>query len=251
MSKIVIFTDLHYGEDISGKNREGINTFGDTFHLLEELKADIDEINPEVIINLWDLVFGSTKERKLVWYKYLKNNFLNSVSQPVYHMLGNHEFFIANVEEIEKILWKMERITFEVWNTKHIILDIALSENKLFEVPQDTVSWLQHELVSENEVIIYCHFPITEEKENVSYVFWEDGHRAFLENSKELRDLIRWTNCKYWISGHTHFEYWTEIDGIKHITLPSFAENNNGKPNWQYAVFDTQTMSFDIKRISF
>ncbi|MDA9129054.1 hypothetical protein N9J72_01085 [Candidatus Gracilibacteria bacterium] len=40
-----------------------------------------------------------------------------------------------------------------------------------------------------------------------------------------------------------------EIDGIQHITIPSFSEDNNGKPNAEYAVFDTETMSLKIKSL--
>ena len=251
MSKVVIFTDLHYGEDISGKNREWVNTHWNTYHLLEKFKVDVGTIEPEIIINLWDLVFGSTREKKLTEYRFLKDNFLDSFSQQIYHMFWNHEFFIANVDEIQEILWNMWRKSFVSGDIKHIILDIALSENKLFEVSKETISWLKKELVSENKIVIYCHFPITEEENNISYVFWENGHRAFLENSKELRKIIKWTNCKFWISGHTHFEYRTLIDDIQHVTLPSFSEDHNGLPNWKYAILNTETMSLDVKRISF
>ena len=249
MSKIVIFTDLHYGEDISGKQKEGINTYGSTAHLLEELQKDIREISPECIINLWDLVFGSTKEKKLEWYQEIKKKFLDILPVNIFHMLWNHEFFIATKEEVEEIIWDMQRRAFIGWNTKHIMLDIALSENNLFELPSESIEWLERELEFYGDVIVYCHFPITEEQENVSYVFGEHRHRAFLENSAKIRELIKWTNCKYWISGHTHFHYQTEIDRIQHVTLPSFSEDNNGKPNSQYAIFDTDTLSLEIKTI--
>lgn len=249
MSKIVIFTDLHYGEDIRGKQKDGINTHGATDHLLEELCGNINQMSLECVINLWDLAYGSTRETKLACYRDVKTNFLDLLLPRVIHMLWNHEFFIATKEEVQEILWNMNRESFIVWKSKHIILDIALSKNRLFEISRDTIAWLRRELEFDGEIIIYCHFPITEDKENVSYVFGQNGHKAFLENSKEIKDLLKGSNCKYWISGHTHFLYETEIDGIQHVTLPSFSEDNVGKPNAQYAVFDTETMILEIKHI--
>ena len=250
MSKIVIFTDLHYWENIKGKARPGINTHWNTDDLIEELREDIIELSPDAVINLWDLVFWTTEEHKIERYRYVDTILFSQLSFPSYHLLWNHEFFITTPRDIEDTLNTKMRNTFLIDDTKHILLDIELSEEKnLFQVSNETIEWLKEELNTELPVVIYCHYPITQKEENISYYHKKIPKRSFLANSEKLRDVIRWTTCKYWISWHTHFHYQTEIDGIKHITLPSFAEDNDGKPNWGYAILDTDTLSLSIEKL--
>jgi len=249
MSKIVIFTDLHYWENIKDKARPGINTHGNTDELILKLKEGVKEVSPDVLINLWDLVFWNTLEEKLERYKYMNKLLFSQLSFPSYHLLGNHEFFLTVTKDIESTLDTSMRNSFAVNNTKHILLDIEFSLEKLFQVSEETIKWLQEELKTELPVVIYCHYPITQKEENISYYHKKIPERSFLANSEELKDIIKWTTCKYWISWHTHFHFETEIDGVNHITLPSFAEDNTGKPNGSYAVFDTYTLSLDIKHI--
>lgn len=249
MSKIVIFTDLHYWENIKDKSRPGINTHGNTDDLILKLKDEVKGLSPDALINLWDLVFWTTLEEKLERYKYMNELLFSQLPFLSYHLLWNHEFFLTTPQDIEKALDTDMKNAFTICNTRHILLDIEFSEEKLFQVSDETVTWLQEELNTELPVIIYCHYPITQKEENISYYHKKIPERSFLANSEKLRDVIRWTTCKYWISWHTHFHYETEIDGIKHITLPSFSEDNNGEPNGSYAVLNTDTLSLSIEKV--
>lgn len=249
MSKIVIFGDLHFWENIKDKSRPGINTHGKTDDLVSDFKEEIERLLPDVLINLWDLIFWTTLKEKLERYEYINKLLFSQLPSPSYHLLWNHEFFLTSPQDIEKFFDTSMRVTFTIENTKHILLDIEFSPEKLFQVSKETINWLQEELKTELPVIIYCHYPITQKEENISYYHKKIPERSFLANSERLRDVIRWTTCKYWISWHTHFHYEAEIDGIKHVTLPSFSEDNNGEPNWGYAIFDTDTLSLDIQGI--
>lgn len=65
MSKIVIFTDLHYWENIQDKSRPGVNTYWNTDDLVVEFKEGIKELSPDVLVNLWDLIFWNNLKEKL------------------------------------------------------------------------------------------------------------------------------------------------------------------------------------------
>jgi len=249
MSKIILVTDIHYGDHIRNKAREGINTHGNTDDLLMKLNKSILALSPKAVINLWDLVYWTTNEEKWERYKHVKNILFENNTFPNYHLLWNHEFSLISLWDLESILNTKFRQSFTVKNTKHIILDIELSEDKQFQVSSKTIAWLEKELETVLPVCIYCHYPISEEAENISYYHKNNPHRSFLKNSKELKKVIQWTTCKYWISGHTHFYYETKIDTIKHITLPSFSEDNKGKPNGMYGMLDTKTMNIEINTL--
>lgn len=249
MSKIVIFTDLHYWENIQNKSRPGVNTHWNTDDLVVEFKEEVKELSPDVLVNLWDLIFWNNLKEKLKRYKYMNELLFSQLSLPSYHLLWNHEFFATASQDIEKALDSDMRNAFTISDTRHILLDIEFSEEKLFQVSDETITWLQEELKTELSVIIYCHYPITQKEENISYYHKKIPKRSFLANSERLSDVIRWTTCKYWISWHTHFHYETEIDWIKHISLPSFSEDNNWKPNGSYAVLNIDTLSLSIERV--
>lgn len=61
LSKILLFTDLHYWDDIVNKSKQWINTHWKTDELLLAFKKEIIKSNPLALINLWDLVTWKTR----------------------------------------------------------------------------------------------------------------------------------------------------------------------------------------------
>lgn len=136
-------------------------------------------------------------------------------------------------------------------NVQHIILWIE-KWTKSARLSDDTISFLTQELSSNNlEKIAYCHYPITEEQWNIYYehINRRAPERSFLEDSKQIREILSEHNVKPFISGHTHFEYRSKIDEIIHITIPSFSETQNWEPALGYWILDTDTMKIEIKAL--
>lgn len=248
MSKIILFTDLHFWENIENKAwRVGVNTYGNTKKLLEGFNDKVNKIidtKTDYVINLWDLVFGKTLQEKE--QRFLEvGKILKNAQKNIFHMIGNHELYITSKSDIERITSQNMNLVFFSWGYKHIITDIEKKE--YLQIPEKTLQWLEVELANTTKpCIVYWHCPITEQVENLTYYHKNNPEKAFLKNSKDMRELLEKYNCKMYISGHTHFEYRTNIHWVEHITIPSFSENVNGKASGKFAVLNLENLEVEI-----
>lgn len=106
-------------------------------------------------------------------------------------------------------------------------------------VPLEQLTWLRQELqTTALPVIVYSHYPIDERSMEGNYWFQERPEKAFVVNSKEVRKILEeFPKVRAFFSGHTHFAHDHTIHGIRHITVPSFAENDgNHAPACTYMV---------------
>lgn len=251
MTKALIFTDLHYGSKIENKNRKGINTHGHAIKsdLLKLKKAIITE-NPDFVINLGDAVTAFSHENYIAFYKEFLKLF-SDLPMPLYHFYGNHEFELSTEAELNQLTKQKGRITFTHANILHLFVN-AYKKNGTIFVDKETIQWVKKEIAKTNKKIaIYLHYPITVDKENLSYYHIDRPAEAFILESKELRTIFEKSGKVLGvINGHTHFFYQTKIKGIKYITIPSFSEDKNGKPATEYAIVNFPSIDVKIKKIN-
>ncbi len=245
-NKIIIFSDLHIGKDVVNKsNKAGINTYGNLKKEIEYLKEIILLNNPVLTVNLGDVITWENEQTDYLNYKYFYDLFN---LENLYNIYGNQDLQNLNICDLEKLTKQPAKKSVVINNVRHVFLDAV--RNGPVTLSNESFNWLQKELNNKNEkVIIYTHYPISLKEDNVSYYHKNNFKACFIDLSEKILELLRNSNCIAVISGHTHFYYECNIDGIKHCTIPSFSEEKNGKPSLEYAILDSDTLKIEINNL--
>lgn len=249
-TRVLIFTDLHFGGRTENKDKEGINTHGDIIRPdLIKLKEIILQENPDFVMNLGDTINYCSKEEFVDRYKEFLEIFSN-LPMPVHHIHGNHDLKILAESELNGLVQQKDKVSFTYKNIHHIILK-AYKANGAISVDYETLEWLQEEIKNTpHKVVIYCHYPISEDKDNLGYYHIYRAHDAFVQQSKMLRELFEQSGkilCV--LSGHTHFYYNKTINGIKYVTIPSFSEDKDKQPSTEFGILEIPSTELRIQSI--
>ena len=170
----------------------------------------------------------------------------NSLKMPNYHVLGNHDFSVADTlkhKVSERMGLPSPYYDFDVKGWRFIVLngnDVSFhaypknskkyktseayySKNKI-ESPKwngalgkKQLKWLKHVLenASKNEekVVLYCHFP----------VYPENVHNLW--NAKEVIELLEnYPSVKAYINGHNHTGNYGQKKGIHYLTMKGMVD---------------------------
>ena len=260
--KFIVFTDIHHWDNCDYANIlwEGyVNTFWQSF--IEEKNKIKNIITDDVdfIINLWDLI-RETKNKLFDTNLYIEwLNVLKSFWKPVFSVAWNHDVdYELDREGISKINWYEKMYySFELsWYT-HIVLDWNREWKIDWEIvwwqkyhfDDDQIFWLENTLEnSENNCIIYCHFPIDDQdiSKNPYWPTW-DTTRVFPQKYEKVRQIIEKSNKVIaYFNWHTHFPHISLINWILYCNIGSFSENNwNWEPTKDYALVEVKNK--DIK----
>lgn len=168
----------------------------------------------------------------------------NQLKSPSYHVLGNHDFEIADSLKskiFNKLNLKKRYYSIDNKNWKFIVLDgtdlsfygsldsLKLAETeKIFKrVSKDSLpyakvyngglsnqqmQWIEQELILANknsqQVGFYCHFPIFP---------YDNGN---LWNTLEFQEIIgRYKNVKAFMNGHKHRGAYAQKNGVHYLTF--------------------------------
>lgn len=234
--KIVIVNDVHAGKPLMHGNqtRSSSRTVMNMFELF--LQSIVRQHEPELIINLGDLIRSETKEIDLERYQDLLGHY-RTLKLPVLHLVGNHEIKHLHFKEIESA-WKtygfdQERFGLKSFHNVDVIwLAIEKDEtSKNFTLPQDQMSWLETALThSVNQKLIFIHCPIDDQnvEGNFFYEFLDDRKKdkLFLTNQNEVRELIHSKkNIVGVFQAHLHYFHAHNFNGISYITCPAMNDN--------------------------
>jgi len=146
--KILIITDIHYGEDTNYPNYGGedyINSFGSQFEkYLPKIHVLIKEY--DLVIDLGDLISEKGVEEDLVQYK--KATALFGNEKPVKHVLGNHELRTLTREQIAEMIGeKKPYYSFDLCGYHHIILDsFRSSRDEPCRIEEEQLEWLKADI---------------------------------------------------------------------------------------------------------
>lgn len=232
--KILIITDIHYGEDTNYLkliDKDYVNLFGSQFEkYLPNIKTLVKE--HDLTINLGDLINGSDTESDLIQYKKAVEFF--GKEKPVKYVLGNHELRTLSRSQLVEIIGeKKPYYSFDLNNYHHIVLDgFRDFEEDLYKIDKEQLVWLQKDLKDTNLLsLIYCHYVFDNQSLDSNYYF-NKPQRVFIENKEEVRKIFEDSKKIIAVfSGHLHFFHQEIINGIKYITAPAFSENDgNHKP---------------------
>lgn len=234
--KILIISDIHYGEDtnyplITGKDY--INSFGSQFDkYVSKIKTIARE--HDLIINLGDLIKENSIENDLIRYKKAINLF--GEDTPSKHIIGNHDLWYLSRNQLSEII-KEDKIyySFDLNNYHHIVLDsFRNSKEEQPEIDLEQKNWLQNDLKNTNlPTLVYCHYALDNQPLDNNPYFKDKPQKVFIKNKEEIRKIFEDSKIVVAVfGGHLHFSHQENINGIKYITAPAFSENNgNNTPN--------------------
>jgi len=227
----------------------------------QKLKQCVDHFNSmdlEYVVHLGDFIDRDIKSFDVVAPIY------NQLKMPKYHVLGNHDFSVADGEKknIPQLLGiPSNYYDFSVKGWRFIVLDgndisfHAYPENSLqfkaaekyyeennIQTPKwngavgdKQLNWLEGVLEEASKrgekVVLYCHFPI----------FPENVHNLW--NAQQIAELIENYSCvKAYINGHNHEGNYGTKEGIHYVTIKGMVDTNETS----YAAIQVQEDRIEI-----
>jgi len=243
--RFALITDVHLGPPASHKGKLRKLT-----HLSEELIAAFvrrmrNELNPDLIINLGDVLEDESPERDHERYR-LFVSMLREIGKPVLHVAGNHDTINLTPEQLCALWGTSSEPTYsrDIGGLHFAILRTIEHPGKLVELPEDQIRWLEADLASSNSPsIVLMHHPASEMRLEGNRWFEKNPHLCRVVERRALRKVIEQSGKVLAVfNGHCHWNHLDIIAGIPYITLQSLIENLDddapGRAAAAYAVCD-------------
>jgi len=242
--KLLLLSDIHHGDDIRfGKyiSEDYVNEFGSKF--LENI-SEVPLEDADIVVNLGDLICDENEQKD-------KERIREVVSAlgEAKHVIGNHDCENVSKEDFSHICSQpYQYFSWEEHGYKHIILD---AEWKIpATITNECFNWLEKELETELPIIVYTHYPLVAQELKPDYYFSENPENAYLKEREKVLKLLEKHNVKLVVNGHTHFYQNTKVNGITHITVPSFSENDGkDKPQALWVEVTLPELKIEVKSI--
>lgn len=250
--KVVIFSDLHYAPERPVNNGSIIDRkLTDlALPLLDKLIYKINnEIKPNIVFNLGDLVEDfNDKEKDIVNIKFIWNRF-KEIKCPFYSLPGNHDLrSMGSRTEVESIMgYKHSTFSVDVNGYHFVVLgldvnaDLGRAYGGIFKtqfISQEDLDWLKQDLKNNKlPCIVLSHFGVAEDNMKGNWWFERNPDHALLGNRKELKEILSQDkNLIAVFSGHQHWTKFHIENGINYYVIGSMTENINddGVPDGIY-----------------
>lgn len=208
--KIAVVADAHTGTEFGYAN-------------LKKFMAEIAREKPDLIINAGDLIENRVRYNRLPQKDAEKELAaalgIMAKNYPVHHVIGNHEVFSLNKNDIKIFTGENSYYSFNFKDCNFIILDSNFTLNgkdigpenavpgadKGF-LPKEEKEWLISKLESSHQNIIFIHHPIYN-----------------IKNSAELENILKTYSRKIIMTANGH-KHWPEIrkfGGTTNYDIPS------------------------------
>jgi 3',5'-cyclic AMP phosphodiesterase CpdA len=180
------------------------------FGPFEKLITKINDLEPALVVNLGDLIYGygpASKEKQ--WDKY--EAVLKTVQVPYYQVPGNHDTHSKAARKIYGRRFGKFYQSFDHGDSHFVLLDNTEDERWGYLGPAQ-LNWLKNDLkqTQARSVFVFLHFPVWEPERITPayYQFW----------SKTLHPLFKASRVKAVFGGHYHtYGPTREFDGIRYF----------------------------------
>lgn len=250
--KILLISDVHYGEDIvfpKDMGSDRIANFGRNINIsLQKLKSVVETC--DLVVNLGDLIqqtntVDGDSARYTEAMKWL------DLGKPVKHVIGNHDLVNMKRPSMAKLIGESNIFyTFDCFGYHHVVLD-GNREGKSWPEPfrfdLEQIKWLENDLASATlPVIVYSHYPIAFYNLDKNPLFRVLGKSmAFPQKSEVVKNILENSHKVLAVlSGHMHFSHQQIKGGIHHVVLGSFSRNvgyekatrESDRPSKEYSI---------------
>lgn len=245
---LAIIADCQYAD----KDSQGARLYRECPKKLAKAVDDINTMDVKAVLHLGDFIDEGYANFETL------NNITAKSKVPVYHVLGNHDFWIDDSKKplLTKVLGMPARYhTFDINNWRFIVLDgndishrgwpkssqkhinnMEIIKEKYAKMPnwngamgEEQLKWLERELQvakkAHKRVVILNHFPVYPVD---PHVLW--NHEQVMALLSKYNDVIT-----AWFNGHNHKGDYGVKNGIHFVTF--------------HAMLDTQQTAYS--RVTF
>lgn len=227
--KLGLLTDLHYAD----KRPAGTRYYRETLPKLEEAARQFEKEQPNLIVELGDLIDAADQVAVELDYLHSINDKLVTISSERHYVLGNHCVDTLTKEEFLHAVGQPQSFYSFNRNGFHfVVLDCCFREDgvaygrKNFQwtdtyLPQPELEWLKSDLQSNDlRTIVFVH-----QRLDVS-----NSHGV--KNGGDVRQVLESTgNVLAVFQGHSHHNDYHEIQGIHYCTLAAMVEGTGPENN--------------------
>jgi 3',5'-cyclic-AMP phosphodiesterase len=243
--RFALISDVHLGPPAShqGKLRK-------LTQLSEELVTGFvrsmrDELSPDLVINLGDVLEDESSERDRERYARFVG-LLRQIGKPVLHVAGNHDTINLSPSELCELWGEGSELTYsrDHHGVHFAVLRTIEHRGERIELPEAQIRWLERDLAETTlPSIVLMHHPASEMRLEGNRWFEKRPHLCRVVERRALRQVIEQSGKVLAVfNGHVHWNHFDVIAGIPYITLQSLIENLDddapGRAAAAYAVCD-------------
>lgn len=226
--RFALITDVHLGPPAShqGKLRKL------TDQSEELVKAFVrkmrDEVNPDLVINLGDVIEDESAEKDRERYGHFVS-LLREIGKPVLHVAGNHDTINLTADELCAMWGTSSETTYsrDFDGFHFAVLRTIEHRSERIELPEEQIEWLERDLAATTlPSIVLMHHPASEMRLEGNRWFEKRPHLCRVVERRALREVIEKSRKVIAVfNGHVHWNHFDVITGIPYITLQSLIEN--------------------------
>lgn len=259
--KMVIFSDLHYAPQTPTNAGSKLIKFA--LPILEKIIDKINnEIKPDVVINLGDLIEDfndhdkDIESLKFVWKMFEK------INPRFFSVIGNHDLrSMSSIKEVEQIMGYEHSTFSKDINGYHLIFlgtdvnaHIGTTEGGILKtriLSEEDMEWIRNDLKNNNlPCLIFLHYGLAEDDMKGNKWFEEHPEHALLGNRKELKQILKKDkNVVAVFSGHQHWTKKLVEDNIEYYIIGSLTERNEQKEVPDGVYFEVELDGRTIKTV--
>lgn len=243
--RFALISDVHLGPEAShqGKLRK-------LTHQSEPLVADFvrrmrDELEPDLIVNLGDVLEDESAERDHARYARFVS-MLREIGKPILHVAGNHDTINLTCEDLCRLWGTTDSVTYsrDYDGIHFAVLRTVEHRGERIELPAEQIRWLERDLAATSlPSIVLMHHPGSEMRLEGNRWFEKRPHLCRVVERRALRQVIEHSGKVLAVfNGHVHWNHLDIIAGIPYVTLQSLIENLDedapGRAAGAYAVCD-------------
>jgi len=239
--KLLIFADLHYEPAENDEFYTGVKRKLTQYSksIMETLIKKINQIKPDVAINLGDLIQNlHNHDIDICNFKYICN-VMKKIEVPYYVVTGNHDLLSMSRKEVDEILG-YKNSTFSVnINGYHLVIlgldatvETPSTNGKIVKprkISEKDLEWLKDDIKTNKlPSIVFLHYGIAEDDLKGNWWFEHNIEGGLLQNRNELKTILKTDkNLLAVFSGHQHWTKTIIEDNIPYYILGSLTEDSN------------------------
>ncbi len=226
--RFALISDVHFGPEAShqGKLRK-------LTHQSEELVAAFvrrmrDEVNPDLVVNLGDVLEDESNEQDRVRYARFVA-LLREIGKPILHVAGNHDTINLSPTELCALWGTSTELTYsrDLGGVHFSVLHTIEHRGERIELPEEQLRWLERDLAATSlPSIVLMHHPVSEMRLEGNRWFEKRPHLCRVVERRPAREVIEKSGKVLAVfNGHVHWNHLDIIRGIPYVTLQSLIEN--------------------------
>jgi len=229
--KFAILTDIHLGPEVHYKGvLRKINK--DVKFFLDEFVVEMNNnIEPEFVVVLGDLVEDDNEINDKNNISYIVK-LLTKLKCPVYYVAGNHDLKNISEDELAKLFnQKSLYYSFDFNSLHFIVLFSRVLGDRTIWIPDEQKEWLKQDLnKTDKKTVVFVHHGLA--NQDLTGNPWFEGRpeNCLIANREEIRKIFSKSNKVIAsFNSHLHWDKKDIHDDIPYFTIQSLTENEDDK----------------------